>query len=176
MKSNKSAVRYATALLELAIEHNKVELIESDILQLLAVANDAHDFQIFLNSPLINIDKKIAVIKQIFKDFNQTTIDFLSLVTNNGRESVMLDIAKQFMSQLKAHRGIVPITIISAQQLEESTKQSILAKISSSVAGTPEITEQIDPELIGGFIVRMGDHQIDASVANQLKRLKQQFV
>ncbi|MFN5654027.1 MAG: ATP synthase F1 subunit delta, partial [Flavobacteriia bacterium] len=100
----------------------------------------------------------------------------LSLVTNNGRESVMLDIAKQFMSQLKAHRGIVPITIISAQQLEESTKQSILAKISSSVAGTPEITEEIDSALLGGFIVRMGDHQIDASVASQLKRLKQQFV
>jgi len=112
MKSNKSAVRYATALLELAIEHNKVELIEQDILQLLKTAEEVHDFQVFLNSPLINIDKKIAVIKQIFTDFNQTTIDFLSLVTQNGRETVMIDIAKQFVSLLKAQRGIVPITII----------------------------------------------------------------
>lgn len=176
MKSNKSAVRYATALLELAIEHNKVELIEADILHLLSTANEAHDFQVFLNSPLINIDKKIAVIKEIFKDFNQTTLDFLALVTNNGREGVMIDIAKQFMSKLKAHRGIVPITIVSAQQLEEGTKASILSKISAAITGTPEITEQIDSTLIGGFIVRMGDHQIDASVANQLKRLKQQFV
>jgi len=176
MKSNKSAVRYATALLELAIEHNKVELIEADILHLLSIANEAHDFQVFLNSPLINIDKKIAVIKEIFKDFNQTTLDFLALVTNNGREGVMIDIAKQFISKLKAHRGIVPITIVSAQQLEEGTKASILSKISAAITGTPEITEQIDAALIGGFIVRMGDHQIDASVANQLKRLKQQFV
>ena len=88
----------------------------------------------------------------------------------------MIDIAKQFMSKLKAHRGIVPITIVSAQQLEEGTKASILSKISAAITGTPEITEQIDATLIGGFIVRMGDHQIDASVANQLKRLKQQFV
>ena len=88
----------------------------------------------------------------------------------------MIDIAKQFNSLLKTHRGIVPITIISAQQLEEATKSSILAQISGSINGTPEITEQIDAALIGGFIVRMGDHQIDASVANQLKRLKQQFV
>ena len=176
MKSNKAAVRYAKALLELATEHNKVELIEADILQLLKVSNEAHDFQVFLNSPLINIDKKIAVIKQIFPDFNQTTIDLLSLVTNNGRESVMIDIAKQFISQLKAQRGIVPITIISAQELEESTKQSILSKISASINGTAEITEEIDTALIGGFIVRMGDHQIDASVATQLQRLKQQFV
>jgi F-type H+-transporting ATPase subunit delta len=176
MKSNKSAVRYATALLELATEHNKVELIEQDILQLLKTAEEVHDFQVFLNSPLIIIDKKIAVIKQIFTDFNQTTIDFLSLVTQNGRETVMIDIAKQFVSLLKAQRGIVPITIISAQQLEDHTKQSILSKISAAITGTAEITEQIDADLIGGFIVRMGDHQIDASVATQLKRLKQQFV
>ena len=100
----------------------------------------------------------------------------MSLVAKNGRESIMVVIAQQFISLLKAHRGIVPITIISAQQLEEGTKQSILAKISATITGTPEITEQIDADLIGGCIVRMGDHQIDASVANQLKRLKQQFV
>lgn len=176
MKSNKSAVRYAKALLELSLEHNKVALIEADILQLLKVANETHDFHVFLNSPLINLDKKIAIIKQIFVDFNQMTIDFLSLVTNNGRESVMIDIAKQFIVQLKAYRGIVPITIISAQQLEESTKQSILLKIAASINGTPEITEEIDTALIGGFVVRMGDYQIDASVASQLKRLKQQLV
>ena len=176
MKSNKSAVRYAKALLELAIEHNKVELIESDIQKLLTVANDAHDFQIFLNSPLINIDKKIAVIKEIFKDFNQTTLDFLALVTNNGRETVMLDIAKQFIAQLKSHRGIVPITIISAQKLEDATMQAIISKISAAISGTPEISEEIDATLIGGFVVRMGDHQIDASVASQLQRMKQQLV
>jgi len=176
MKSNKSAVRYATALLELCIEHNKVELIEADILQLIQTAEEVHDFQVFLSSPLIITDKKISILNQIFKDFNQTTLDFLSLVANNGRESIMIDIAKQFNSLLKTHRGIVPITIISAQQLEEATKASILAQISGSINGTPEITEQIDAALIGGFIVRMGDHQIDASVANQLKRLKQQFV
>ena len=55
-------------------------------------------------------------------------------------------------------------------------KQSILSKISGSITGTPEITEEIDATLIGGFIVRMGDHQIDASVASQLQRLKQQFI
>jgi F-type H+-transporting ATPase subunit delta len=88
----------------------------------------------------------------------------------------MIDIAKQFIAQLKAQRGIVPITIISAQKLEESTKSSILSKVSAAISGTAEVTEEIDAALIGGFIVRMGDHQIDASVASQLKRLKQQFV
>jgi len=88
----------------------------------------------------------------------------------------MLDIAKQFIAQLKSHRGIVPITIISAQKLEDATKQAIISKISAAISGTPEISEEIDAALIGGFVVRMGDHQIDASVASQLQRMKQQLV
>ena len=176
MKSTKSAGRYAKALLDLALDQNKVELIEADMLQLIKLANEAHDFQIFINSPLIQIEKKVAVIKEIFKDFNETTLKFLELVTNNGREAAMIAIAEQFIAQLMAHRGIVPVTIISAQKLEDKTKAEILSKINGVVNGTPLITEEVDATLIGGFIVRMGDQQIDASVASQLQRMKQQFV
>jgi F-type H+-transporting ATPase subunit delta len=88
----------------------------------------------------------------------------------------MIEIAKQFIAQLMAHRGIVPVTIISAQQLEDKTKAEILSKINGVVNGTPLITEEVDASLIGGFIIRMGDQQIDASVASQLQRMKQQFV
>jgi len=176
MKSTKSAVRYAKALLELALDQDKLAPIEADMLQLIKLADEANDFQIFINSPLIQIEKKIAVIKEIFKDFNETTLKFLELVTSNGRESAMIEIAKQFIAQLMAHRGIVPVTIISAQQLEEKTKAEILSKINGVVNGTPLITEEVDASLIGGFIIRMGDQQIDASVASQLQHMKQQFV
>jgi F-type H+-transporting ATPase subunit delta len=77
---------------------------------------------------------------------------------------------------LKEHRGIVSVTIISAKSLDAQTKTQITSKISASVKGTLEITETVDESLIGGFIIRMGDHQIDASVSNQLNRLKQELV
>ena len=176
MKSSKSAGRYAKALLELALDQNKVELIEADMLQLIKLANEAHDFQVFINSPLIQIEKKVAVIKEIFKDFNQTSLDFLSLVTSNGRESAMIEIAEQFIAQLMSHRGIVPVTIVSAQKLDDKAKAEILSKINGVVNGTPLITEEVDSSLIGGFIIKMGDQQIDASVASQLQRMKQQLV
>jgi F-type H+-transporting ATPase subunit delta len=140
------------------------------------MSEEVHDFHVFINSPLIQIDKKVAVIHSIFKDFNEVTLKFLALVTNNGREGAMIEIAKQFIAQLMSHRGIVPVTIISAQQLEDNTKAEILSKINSVVKGTPLITEEVDASLIGGFIIRMGDQQIDASVATQLQRMKQQFV
>lgn len=176
MKSTKSAGRYAKALLELALDQDKLALVEADMLQLIKMSEEVHDFHVFINSPLIQIDKKVAVIHSIFKDFNEVTLKFLALVTNNGREGAMIEIAKQFIAQLMSHRGIVPVTIISAQQLEDNTKAEILSKINSVVNGTPLITEEVDASLIGGFIIRMGDQQIDASVATQLQRMKQQFV
>lgn len=176
MKSTKSAGRYAKALLELALDQDKLALVEADMLQLIKMSEEVHDFHVFINSPLIQIDKKVAVIHSIFKDFNEVTLKFLALVTNNGREGAMIEIAKQFIAQLMSHRGIVPVTIISAQQLEDNTKAEILSKINSVVKGTPLITEEVDASLIGGFIIRMGDQQIDASVASQLQRMKQQFV
>ncbi|MEY3682435.1 MAG: hypothetical protein RLZZ289_962 [Bacteroidota bacterium] len=176
MKSTKSAGRYAKALLELALDQDKLALVEADMLQLIKMSEEVHDFYVFINSPLIQIEKKVAVIHSIFKDFNEVTLKFLALVTNNGREGAMIEIAKQFIAQLMSHRGIVPVTIISAQQLEDNTKAEILSKINSVVKGTPLITEEVDASLIGGFIIRMGDQQIDASVATQLQRMKQQFV
>jgi len=98
------------------------------------------------------------------------------MVTKNGRENLIMFIAHSFEAQLKSHRGIVPVTIISARKLEDATRDKIVAKIQKSVDGTPELTEKIDESLIGGFIVRMGDKQIDASVSSQLMRLKQELV
>lgn len=176
MKSTKAAGRYAKALLELALDQQKIEVIENNMQQIITVANEAHDFQVFLSSPLIKVDKKLEVIKSIFGNFDALSISFLEMVATNRRESLITEIASAFLSQLKEHRGIVPVTIISAKPLDAQTKTQITSKISASINGTLEITENLDESLIGGFIVRMGDHQIDASVSNQLNRLKQELV
>jgi F-type H+-transporting ATPase subunit delta len=176
MKSTKAAGRYAKALLELALDQQKIEVVENNMQQILTVANETHDFQVFLSSPLIQVDKKLEVIKSIFSNFDALSISFLEMVATNRRESLITEIAGAFLSQLKEHRGIVPVTIISAKPLDAQTREQITSKISASINGTLEITENLDESLIGGFIVRMGDHQIDASVSNQLNRLKQELV
>lgn len=175
MKSTKSAGRYAKALLELATEQQKLQVVEANMERVLKTSAENHDFTVFLKSPVIKQDKKIAILNEIFSDFDALTIAFFKLMTNNGRESLILEIAHSFLAQLKEMKGIVPISITSAKQLDAATKQNIIDKISASVKGTLEISEIIDEKLIGGFVVRMGDKQIDASVANQLKRLKQEL-
>ena len=175
MKSTKSASRYAKALLELAIEQQKLESIESNMSRILEAAKETNEFQVFLDSPIINLDKKVAVLNSLFGEFEPLTLSFLALITKNGRERLITEIAQSYISQVKEFKGIIPISITSARKLDESTKATILAKINASVTGTLEITELIDESLIGGFIVTMGDKQIDASVVSQLARMKQEL-
>ena len=175
MKSTKAASRYAKALLELAIENNKVDAIAKDMQHLATVCAENPDFIKFLNSPVVRADKKISIFSEIFGQFDKITTLFVNLIFTNRREFLFAEIAHSFNDQMKAYKGIVPITITSASPLAASTKESILSKIRGSVKGELEITEEIDAELIGGFIVRMGDTQIDASISNQLNHLKQRL-
>ena len=175
MKSTKGATRYAKALLELAIEQNKLDTVEANMSYLSQVNNEVNEFHTLVNSPVINADKKMSTFAAIFPSFDVMTTSFLNLIIKNKRESMLPEIAKSFIKQLKAHKGITPITIVSASALNEATKAAILAKVQTSVSGTLEVTEEIDPTLIGGFIIQLDDKQIDTSIASQFNNLKQRL-
>lgn len=175
MKSTKSAARYAKALLELSQEQNKMDVVESNMLDIVKASNDTHDFQVFLNSPIIKADKKVSVMNQLFSNFDSLSMSFLELITKNGREGLIAEIANSFLVQLKELRGIVPVSITSATPLDSKTKEVILTKLKATINGQLEVEEIIDNALIGGFVIRMGDKQIDSSVASQLKRMKQEL-
>lgn len=175
MKSTKVAVRYAKALLELAIENKNVDSVLGDMQFLLQVNNDTPDFEMLIASPVINADKKLDIFKMIFEQFETVSMSFVKLVTENGREGHLPAIAESFEAQVKEYKGIVPMTLVSAVPLDAATKDAIVAKVQGGVQGTLEIKEVIDEELIGGFMVKMGDVQIDASVSSQLNKLKQRL-
>jgi len=175
MKSTKAASRYAKALLELAIEQGNLDKVSADMAYLHKVCSEEKDFVILLNSPVIKSDKKISIFNSLFGDFDRLSTLFIDLIAKNRREYMLGDIAASFDSQLKAHQGIVPVTLLSAKALNSKTRDMIMEKISASVKGKLEVSEVIDDSLIGGFIVRMDDKQIDASIATQFKNLKQRL-
>ena len=175
MKGTKSASRYAKALLELAIEKDKLDQVAEDMRALGSANKETKEFQLFLDSPVINAEKKNSIFRELFGQFDGITASFIELVTKKGREAILPEIASSFDMQLKMHLGIVPVTLISAQPLDNATKTAILDKVQATVKGKLEVDEQIDASLLGGFVVRMGDNRIDASVANQLKNLKQRL-
>jgi len=175
MKISKSASRYAQALLDLAIEQNKLDAVAADMKYMATVCAENPDLELMLQSPVVKADKKLSVLNAVFDQFDQLTNLFVDLIVKNGREAYLSQIASSFDVLLKSHQGIVPVTLISAQKLDDKVKKEIVSKVQASITGTVELTEKIDSDLIGGFIVRMGDTQIDASVASQINKLKQRL-
>ena len=176
MASTKSAARYAKALLDLSLEKGWVEAVEKDLIRFVQVVKESNDFRIFLSSPVVRDDKKIAIYQKVFEGFNPLTMQFFTLVTKNGREQLLPEIAAQFERQLMKNRGIVSGSIVSATPLTEKTKQEILDRIAPAFEGSLQLSESVDSSLLGGFVIRIEDKQIDASVANKLKELRQELV
>ena len=172
MKVTKSAARYAKALLELSIEKDLVDVVAKDMNSFLKAYNETREFQLFLDSPVVKAEKKNAVFKVLFPDFSELTNLFVDLLVRNRREGAFAQIADAFVAQLKTYRGIVPVTIISATSMDASTKTTILSKLEKSITGKIELEEKMDASLIGGFIIKMGDTQLDASVSSKIKNLK----
>lgn len=175
MKSTKVASRYAKSLLEIAIEQKKIDSILGDMNFLLNANNETSDFENLIASPIVNADKKIEIFEKVFEQFEDVSMSFVKLITKNGREAHLPAIAQSFSDQVKEFKGIVPVTLISAAPLDSATKEKIVAKVQESVKGQLEIEEKIDESLIGGFVVRMGDMQIDASISSQFNNLKQRL-
>ena len=110
MRNTKVAARYARALLDLAIEQGKIDSVLGDMQVFSATVKDSSEFELLLSSPVVKADKKIEIFKLAFEPFEKCTQDFIALITNNGREAMLGDIAEVFESQVKEHRGIVPMT------------------------------------------------------------------
>lgn len=172
MRGTKSAVRYAKALLELALENNLVDQVMADMKQIIVANNETKDFQSFLDSPIVGSEKKLSILKSLFPAHQKLTTSFIDLIVNNKREKALAQIADSYISLVKETQGIVSVTLTSAQVLDAATKKEILDKLAVSIKGTLEIEEKIDSSLIGGFIIKMGDTQIDASISNKIKNLK----
>ena len=104
MKSTKSAIRYSKALLELAVEQNKVDLILKDMDFFFHSSRDNNDLLVFLKSPVIRADKKLNVLNELFSHFNVLTTSFMQLIVKNGRESLLPEIAASFITLVKDHK------------------------------------------------------------------------
>ena len=175
MRNTKAASRYAKSLLEIAIEMNAIDAVLNDMLFLLEINASSRDLELLIQSPVVKADKKIEIFHKIFDQFEDISKKFIDLVTRNKREALLPEIASAFDAMVKEHRGIVPVTLISASKLNDATKEQILAKVKGIVEGKLEVEEKIDASLIGGFVVRTGDIQIDASIESQFNNLKQRL-
>jgi F-type H+-transporting ATPase subunit delta len=170
------ATRYAKSLLQLATEKGQLEKVYTDMQLVEHVCEENREFTNFLKSPIIKTDKKVAVIKEVFSGkVNEITAGFLTILTHKRRELYMSEIAKAFVAQYKEHKNILTAVITSAVGIDSTIKAKVLELVKQTTKGEVELVEKVDKNLIGGFILSIGDKQVDTSVARKLSELRKTF-
>jgi len=177
MSEYRVASRYAKSLLELAEEQGALEDVLKDMEQFTELCKESRDFVLMLKNPIIKHDKKNAILKKIFGgSAHKLTLAIFDIITRKNREAVLPGIAKEFKNQYRVHKSIEEARVTSAVPLTDDIKkelESIVKKISSKK--TVELVEEIDKDLIGGFILKVGDRQIDDSIKSKIKALELKF-
>lgn len=171
MRHSLAGNRYAKSLLALAVEQDQLEVVYNDMLLIGTTIKESRDLTVLLNNPVVKADKKFSVLIAIFgTKIGATTTKFLQLVSTRKREALLEDIAFAFVDLYKKEKNIIVAEITSAIKLDEVQKQNIIKLLKTDA--TVEIIEKIDPSIIGGFIVRVDDKQIDASILREFSDIR----
>jgi len=178
MLNPRLASRYAKSLIDLAVEQNSLEVTLQDVQYLDATIRSSAELAIMLKSPVIKADKKNAVIEAIFgARLSPLTRAFIKLLTSKGREDTLAEMATAFMQQYRIMKNISQVRLITAAPVSDSVKEAIREKVAASMPGQQvELSTDVQPELIGGFVLEMGDKLVDASIRRDLNDIKKQFL
>lgn len=170
-------VRYAKAFFQTAKEKNMLGKVKTDIETVFEVCNNSPEFVYLLNSPVIKSSKKADLMQSIFKTVvNELTLDFLKLIAHNKRETEIPGICRNFLELTRKEQNIRTATLTTAGEIDAAIAQKIKAIIEKELVTTVELSTKVNPGIIGGMILRVEDKQYDASVATQLKKIKQQLL
>lgn len=171
------AARYAKSLLDLCIEKGKEEKTLNSI-NVVENALGSRDFTLLLNSPIIKSEKKLEIFDKLFgESFNKLSKNFFELVIRKRREAHIPQIIESFKEQYNAYKSVSKITLTSAEALTPESVEAIKNQLvsSKSTRDSVEIVTEVDPSLIGGFTLKIGDKLYDASVAHKLDVIKKEL-
>lgn len=177
MVDSRAASRYVKSLLGLAVEKNALEPVHHDMLLFSKVVEENRGFELMLRNPIIKHDKKRAILEKLFDGkVHPLTMAIFDILTRKNREPLLPAIAKEFHTAYNLYKGIGKAFITTAVPLDEQLRsefENIVKRLSEKEK--VELTEKVDAEMIGGFVLNVGDRQLDASIKNKLKALKVKF-
>ena len=177
MVDSRAAARYVKSLLELAVDKNVLEEVHQDMLLFSKIVRENKQFELLLGSPVIKHDKKRDILQAMFKSkVNALTMSIFDILTKENREPLLPAIAVQFHAAYNEYKQIGKATVTTAVPLDEALRAQIRVLVQQlSKKNNVDLTENIDKNMIGGFVLNVGDRQIDASLKNKLKSLQVKF-
>ncbi len=177
MADSRVASRYVKSLLGLAVEQGVLDDVHKDMLMFSKVCKENRNFVNMLRSPIIRHENKRSILKKIFSNkVSPLTLAIINIVTQKNREPILPEIASEFHNAYNLYKGIGKAYLTTTVPADKELLE-IMEDISRKLANrqTIELQTSVDPNLVGGFILNVGDRQIDASVRSKLRTLSLKF-
>ena len=176
MSDYRVASRYAKSIFDLAIELKNVDAIYNDMLLFGQVCSENRKLVTLMKNPIIRYDFKLSVLSRIFeKHVNKLTINFFNLVCRKNRAAVLPEVSKIFMNFYDEHKGIVRANVTSAVALSAQIKKDFESILTKETGKKVALETKVDASLLGGYVLRVGDNQIDDSLKSKLNNLRREL-
>jgi ATP synthase F1 delta subunit len=165
---------YSRSLFEVAKEHGKLDEIHEQLGEFVDALEANHDLQVFLFSPYFSTAEKKEGLRKVLVGADPALENFLQLLIEKHRMPVLFRIRRQFDERWQDERRLLPVQVTSAVQLDDSTVEHIKNSIAHQTDRQIELTTEVDPDLLGGIVLRVGNSILDASIKNRLDTLRRQ--
>jgi F-type H+-transporting ATPase subunit delta len=157
-----------------AKEHDKLDVVREQLGQIADAIAEQHDLQVFFFSPYLSTDEKVEGLQRALEDADETVVNFLELLIEKHRMPAISRIRREFEALWEEENRLLPVSVTSAIELDESTVKQIGDAIGEQTGRRIELTSEVDPDILGGIVLRVGNSILDASIRNRLEKLRKQ--
>ena len=166
---------YASALFDAALEENKLEPVREQLRQVVEAEGEVPELRELLRNPQLDQRARAAALEDVLTGSDELLRNFLLVLVDKGRTGQLEEIAREFERLVAEHEGIVHAELTTAVELSDEEARDLLARIEDSTGRKVEATRSVDPDLIGGIVLQIGSHRLDASVRGRLDRLRREL-
>jgi F-type H+-transporting ATPase subunit delta len=168
------ATVYARSLFEVASEQDKLDLVREQISQFADAVSENRELQVFLFSPYFSSEEKKDGLDRALTDVDPVVDNFLRLLIEKHRMPVIFRIRAEYDRLWEEENKLLPVEITSAVELPEATVKQLSDRISEQTGRRVELSSHVEPEILGGIVVQVGNSVLDASIRNRLEQLRRQ--
>jgi F-type H+-transporting ATPase subunit delta len=166
---------YARALFDAALDENKLEPVREQLAQFVAAEAEVPELRQLLRSPQLDPQARKAALRDLLADSEELLRNFLLVLVDKGRTGQLEEIAREFERLVAEHEGVINAELTTAIELSDQEAADLLRRIEESTGRKVEATRKVDPGLIGGIVLQIGSHRLDASVRGRLERLRREL-
>ena len=175
MSGKRAAIRYAKAILSLANDKQAAEAVNADMSLMANTIAQSKDLALLLQSPIVKSEEKVAVLAKIFAEVNPMSSGLINVLAENKRLNLLEATANAYSVLFDEVRGVQKAIVTTAAPLTDEVSAKVLAKVKELTGKDAVIDSRVDESIVGGFVLRVGDLEYNASIANKLNNLKRTF-